>query len=516
LSRGERAYVDYREINGPLVHFIHLALQKLGGTDEHAFRAMDLTLSGAVFFAVGCAFAEVAASRGDAPPRIRSRLAWGLAGWVVLGGGYLIYGWWDLAQRESFYDLFLLASIALQLAAQSPVDSPRRRRLALVALAGALTAMTWLGKPTCALFSAAQALGLALDDECPLDRKRGLAAFALGSALGAASIVALLARYGDVSAFVQIVFVEVPRHYRFIWNKSIVECYLAWGNAPRIHYAAATLAVGGVLVARRALPRRLSPILFVLALGLAIFFVQGKGFRYHLHPVTAATHLVWLAAAIVAVERFGARGGRRAAGLAAAGALVLAYQASVEAGMSQAMNFGSYADAHDRSARRYWMHFTGGDFFAWDMREAAAFIEGSTSPGDRVQTYGMDPYLLFLARRLSATPYLYGFELNVDAALEGGSGHRPSPDEAAWLRRRAGEHEAALLAHLERRPPAAFALIDGAPFSFPEDADVDFAAHCPRVSAWMKDRYRPSARFGHVRVWLRNDVDERRRAGASP
>src|SRR5437763_14591620 len=34
LGRGERAYLDFREINGPLVQAIHLVLMKLRGGDE--------------------------------------------------------------------------------------------------------------------------------------------------------------------------------------------------------------------------------------------------------------------------------------------------------------------------------------------------------------------------------------------------------------------------------------------------------------------------------------------------
>ena len=43
------------------------------------------------------------------------RLAWAFAAWVALSSAqYLVYGFWDTAQRESFLDWFVLVSIALQ------------------------------------------------------------------------------------------------------------------------------------------------------------------------------------------------------------------------------------------------------------------------------------------------------------------------------------------------------------------------------------------------------------------
>ena len=64
----------------------------------------------------------------------------------------------------------------------------------------------------------------------------------------------------------------------------------------------------------------------------------------------------------------------------------------------------SGARAPPRSARRaeYFAHFPRPDFFPFELRQAAAYLREHTRPLDRVQTYGMDPYLLFLARRLSA------------------------------------------------------------------------------------------------------------------
>jgi hypothetical protein len=58
---------------------------------------------------------------------------------------------------------------------------------------------------------------------------------------------------------------------------------------------------------------------------------------------------------------------------------------------------------------------------------------------------------------------------------------------------------------LKAAPPAAFVLVDNQPFSYPQDADADFQAHCPEAYAMMVAGYTRAPGFGRVRVWLRND-----------
>jgi hypothetical protein len=118
----------------------------------------------------------------------------------------------------------------------------------------------------------------------------------------------------------------------------------------------------------------------------------------------------------------------------------------------------------------------------------------------------MDPYVLFLAGRLSATPYIYVYDLDVDAALGGGTGGRPDDDQAAHIRAIRDAHEADLLTRLEARPPAAFVFLDKSPLMTQDDAWDDFESHCPAAAAWVHRRYRETARFGHDHVLLRDDL----------
>jgi len=519
LGRGSRDYVDLHEINGPLGPILHMAIMALGGADEHVFRSVDVVASSLVFFTVGAALPGIAATATDPPAGWRARVAWGLAAWCALGAQYVVFGWWDTSQRESFYDLFLLLSIAAQLHASRPAPGPGGRR-ALWALVGLTSVLTWFGKPTFFVFTLLQLAFAWADRRDPLPRRARFAAFAVGAAVAAASMVGFIVARGSLRGFVDIVLIESPRLYQPIWQKSIADCYGIWNNAPKLNYVLATAVGVAALAASRRLPVRFFLVAVPLVGGIVVFFGQGKGFPYHLHSATAGTRLVWVALLVVAAERWAAPAARWWMAVPVVGAAAVGWQCQQDASLSSyAKSDWDVAGAtpEARATEAYVRRFPWDDFFAWDLRRAAKLIDATTEPSDRVQLYGMDPYLLFLARRLSASPYFYSFELNVDASLEGGSGGRPEGSAREYIVAAARRHADEMQAALESRPPAAFAIVDHIPFTYPADSEVDLAQHCPVTYAWMLERYRRAARFGGVRVWLRNDVYDRAVAsGALP
>jgi hypothetical protein len=239
---------------------------------------------------------------------------------------------------------------------------------------------------------------------------------------------------------------------------------------------------------------------------------QAKGFPYHFHPVTACVHLQWLVFAAWVAEK--ARVARKS--LAVVRLLPIAVGVAVALRVALSMEDSPYIRAvwllwggrtvDDRATSEYFTHFPEPDFFPYEMREAAEYLRRHTAPDDRVQTYGMDPYVLFLAERESATPYIYAYDLNVDAALAGGTGGRPEDAQAERIRAIRDAHEADMFARLTARPPAAFVFFDAAPLLSESDAWADFEAHCPTASAWVRTNYREAARFGHDHVWLRTDI----------
>src|SRR5262249_20189277 len=88
LSEAAVVYRDVRDVNGRLTLAVHLLCLALGGSDEHRFRQLDLAVTGASFaLAAACLPGLLRRSRVSA----FERLAWGLAGWVVLLGQYFLY-----------------------------------------------------------------------------------------------------------------------------------------------------------------------------------------------------------------------------------------------------------------------------------------------------------------------------------------------------------------------------------------------------------------------------------------
>ncbi len=521
LGHGAIDYRDVRDVNGPLTHFIHWLFLAAGGADEHRFRVVDLAVTGASFaFAGACipglgrnprderppSRATDAMSESVTWPRALERGAWALAGWVTLSGQYLAYKYWDLAQRESFFDWFMLSSVALQLVGQA-----RRRPAIPLAIAGALSVIPWFGKPTYALFTFVQLAALLADGGMKLARLRALAAFAAGGAAVTFVAFALLFAFGDAGAYAHIQLVDVPAMYRFIWPRTPAEILaLPWASAP------AMLGVTGAalllaLMAIGELPVRALAVALLPLAGLAGVIAQAKGFPYHLHPVTAAVTLQWLVFCGWLTERTRVAARRKALvrliPVVACGAVALRVTSALaDSPQARADWILSGPSAEQRTSPAYWEAFATADFFPYEMRETAAYVRAHTQANDRVQTYGMDPYVLFLAERLSATPYIYAYDLNADAALAGGDGARPTPAQEDVIRGVRDAHEADLYARLMASPPAAFVFFDNAPLLSSTDAWGDFATHCPRTALWVETHYRETARFGHDHVWLRGEA----------
>jgi hypothetical protein len=515
-SQGDVDYRDVRDVNGPLTHLVHRVFLALGGADEHRFRVLDLVVTGASFALVGACLPGLRDPPGAAVrrPEWIERLAWAMAAWVVLSGQYLLFGYWDLAQRESFFDWFMLSSVALQLVAQArwkKEPSPRRRRV-LFGVVGALSVLPWFGKPTYAVFTVVQLVTLFADVDVPHGRARAARAFAIGAVVAALGPLLWVLLRGDLGAYVRVQAHDVPAMYRFIWPRAAADIFSNPWDATQAIFAIVGAVVILSLVLMGEMPvRAVAPALVpVAALGSVV--VQAKGFPYHFHPVTAGTALQWLVFTAWLTER--TRVARRDLALVrlAPIAVGVVFALRVATSMEDSphiravwMLWGATTE-HDRTTREYFAHFPEPDFFPYEMHQTAAYLRAHTAPTDRVQTYGMDPYVLFLAGRLSATPYIYAYDLDADTALGGGTGAVPDDAQRAVIRAIRDHHEADMLAHLDAKPPAAFVFMDGSPLISLSDAWDDFARHCPHASAWVTSRYKEAARFGHDHVWLRNDL----------
>lgn len=506
VGEGDVDYRDVRDVNGPLVHLIHRVMLALGGADEHRFRVLDLTATGLSFAVVGALLPGIVARRSPTWPE---RAGWALASWVVLSGQYALHTHWNQAQRESFCGWFLLPSLALQIA--RPAEDARAASRRVVAVA-ALSTVTWFAKPNFVFFTVAQLAVLLIDRATLLSVGARVRSFVIGGALGALVPLLYLLRYGDLLAFLEITLRDVPRVYRFMWFRSAPEILGDAGPLDAATTALAASATLAALVASGALPRR------VLALALAPIaavlgaVAQHKGFGYHFHPVTATTHMAFMVIAVMLWERF--RDAPRAEplgrwiaiGAVAGYALTVACAMKKSPHLRHAWLLAGGETAERRSQREWFDAFKTHDFFPWELRESARFLAEHTRPDARVQTYGMDPYLLFLARRRSATPYIYAYDLNASAALEGGWSNEPTWAEREHILARRDAHEADMLARLREAPPEAFVFHDKSPLMSQPDAWRDFNDCCAQTAQWVGERYQRARSFGPIHVWLRSDL----------
>jgi hypothetical protein len=498
LRHGQRAYRDFHEINGPLPHAWNVLLQTVGGEDEHVFRVLDT----AFVIVVYAAAAYTLPRWIGVTARTRVLLAWAAAGLAVLGAQFVSYGWWHTNQREGFYGALILASLALQATAHHTRSA--RRASILFALAAAVTSLTWFGKPPCVIFAVLQ-LGILLLDRASVvvSVKLALLMSAVGALASAALMIGFVAAYEDFSAAFRVLS-AVPLLHHTIWNHSLAECYRAYDNAPRLNAAFVTTACFVAVYFSLRLPRR---ALFALVLpigGFIVFAGQGKGFPYHLQMVTLGTAVVQLVILVALAQRGHARGGVTALVVAVL-ALGLGVKCLDDGVTSPAWRADWATLGKTKELRRspaYLDRFEWGDFFVADLHDAAQFVQDHTSPQDRVQTYGLDPYFLFLAKRHTATPVIYNFELNIEPALEGGSGAQLTAAQRTALLAHRDAAEELILQRASASPPAAFVFFDKAPFGHPEDGELDFATHCPQLYRWVEDHYQAAQRFGTVRVRL--------------
>ena len=262
----------------------------------------------------------------------------------------------------------------------------------------------------------------------------------------------------------------------------------------------------------RELPRRVLVIALAPLCGILNVAVQHKGFGYHFHPLTASTHIAFLLVTAMLWERYRKVPRRKPLGRVAAIVVCVAYALEVTASMKGSPHLRNVwilaggETAERRTREEYFNTFKSYDFFPWDLRQAAGYLREKTSANARVQVYGMDPYLLFLAQRRSATPYIYAYDLNDDAALDGGWSNRPTELDIARIKAARDSHERDMLTRLRAAPPEAFVFINKAPLISYPNAVEDFRHCCEESAGWVASAYRRTKVFGEVQIWLRNDI----------
>jgi hypothetical protein len=414
--------------------------------------------------------------------------------------------YWDITQRETFACWFLFGSTIAQIVAAKP-GAKSRSAILWTVLAGFLAITTWFGKPTFVFFLPGQVLALLWEDEASLSRKKRFLGFALGLTLGALVHLLFVAAYGDLRAFIQIAIFDAPVLYRYIWARTIAELF----TEPFSRWEAGLGLLGCLtlisLIIARKIPRR-ALVIALLPLGaLASLIAQRKGFMYHFQPLELTSRFVWLTLLVWLSERFSFGSVRTAIPaivLSVGMGLGATWQARSSPHIATLPAIRQHLQSSsERETAEYFGLWPEPHFYPWEMRQAAKYVQEHTRPDERIVVYGLDPYFWFLARRLASTPYVYAYDLNVGAALAGGSGARPDQEAKQRILAMQRAHSLDLAAKIKERPPAAFVFIEHAPMtSYWDDGPRDFAAWCPDAAEWMDERYRETIRFGVVRVFL--------------
>jgi hypothetical protein len=519
MLKGEKLYRDIRDMSGPLGAYVHMVFQLLGGTDERPLRVLDLTVTSAVYLATGALLVGVTV-RG---PTGRSgglvvRIGWALAAWTTLMSQFLVYNAWNITQRDSFATWFVLLAVALQLAGQAldgrGANAGRRAELTIAA-AAALGITSCFAKPTFVLVSGLALAALMIDDEMRMPVRRRLRFFFFGAVAAGLVQLILLLFFGDVGGFLRTSLIEIPRIYVFLWHKLPDEIFRGWpAEQLRIAVAGSTLFVA--LIAAGELPRR------ALALGLgpvaaiAGVVAQAKGTTYHFHPVTALVGLQMVFLCLWLLERSGGASLRPAAAAGTQPGSSLARTAAITACLALGLHTADtamsaphyknsyfvreFTSAASRHGDRFLALFNDGSFSRVDLEHGAKYLREHTPPGSRVLDYGLDPVLLFMAGRLSSIPFIYSLHLNPAGFLLGGIDFVPDQKKKAEILAWRDANARLLLEAVRAHPPAALVMMDG--LYWGADGWADFKNNCPEAAALLVPRFKESARFGKVRVFL--------------
>lgn len=263
LAEGAAPYRDLFDMNMPGVYLIHLAVLRLGGAGDLAWRSFDLTWLAAGALAVA-AFA--------AP--------WGL---VAAAGGALFFavqhlagGEWHAGQRD-----FLLCPLLLVGALGVARGLEGRSATAVFAWSGLALGAAITIKPHAALLAVALAI-LVLASAGPPASRRPLAFFAAGLLLPPLAVVGWVAGLGALPAWREIAFdYLLPLYSRLgrpaVWGFHRWQAWIPVGVA---------LALSLAVTRKRDTPRHLVAVIG-LGYGIIHYVVQGKGWEYHVYPLAA-------------------------------------------------------------------------------------------------------------------------------------------------------------------------------------------------------------------------------------
>ncbi len=442
VLHGAAPYRDVFDMNFPGVYLVHMAVLRVLGAGDVAWRAFDL----------GWLAATAAAAGALAAPWGRAA-AWGAA--LSFAAYHLAGGAWEAGQRD-----FLLCPFLL-LGALGVARWLERRGRAHLVLGGLALGTGLTIKPQSALFAAA--LGAVVVVAAWRDGAGVLgpvAAFSLPLVAPVVAVVAWVGALGALAAWRDIVvgyllplYARLGRPARWGFYHDEVWAPIAAGVVLSLASAAARRALG---------PRHLVAALG-LAYGVAHYFGQGKGWEYHAYPAAA------FASVLLFAELDAAFAARPLAGLHPATLLRGARAAALGASVAVAVVLLALKGAEASDA-------------AWIARKTARVdavvraLAPRLVPGDTVQVLDTTDGGVHALLRLGVvepTRFIYDFHFFHD-------------EDHPTIRALRAE----LVRDLRARPPRAVVLFDrGWPAGGPERV-----ARFPALAAFLAEGYAAAER----------------------
>jgi hypothetical protein len=397
ISEGAVPYRDLFDMNFPGVYLFHLAIVRLLGPGDAAWRGVDL----AITVLAAAAVAALAAPWGRAAA---------LGGASFFAAYHLAGGAWNAGQRDVLLCPLLLAG-ALGAVRWAETDRPWPVSWGGLALGAGMTI-----KPHAVVFLGLLVLFVAVRaGRSGVPPWRPLTALVGGAALAPAAAVAWVVGLGGAGAWREIVFgYLVPLYSRL--SRPADWLYFRWHVWIAI-LAAVVLSLG-VAVSEGRFSTRHAVVTLGLGYGLVHFIGQRKGWEYHLYPLAA------FAAVLVCAELERARGRRVVFASLVTATLAVAWLLGVKG--VEAADSGWIALKERRVAA------------------LAADLAARTSGGDLVQVFDTTEggvHALLRARLVQPTRFVYDFHFF----------HHP---EAPMIRRLRAE----LMRDLAARPPALVVL----------------------------------------------------------
>jgi hypothetical protein len=284
IGEGAVPYRDLFDMNFPGIYLIHLAVLRLLGDGDVAWRVFDLawTALGAGMIAVFARPWGAAASLGAA---------------ATFAAAHVAGGNWQTGQRDFVMCPFLVAAAA-GVARWAEGGGHATLGAAGLALGVAVTI-----KPHALAFVLAFVAVVAV---VAVTRRHGtaasLAVFAAGVALPIALVTAWLAAAGALPAWIEAITAYlIPLYSRIMTPQWQVYRWHMWIGV----VVAMLVSVAHTVRARRMSVRHVVAALGVVA-GALHYFGQGKGWEYQLHPLVAFSAIVMFSALDSVLRRGGA------------------------------------------------------------------------------------------------------------------------------------------------------------------------------------------------------------------